>query len=344
MGDKNPIRTLGDYSKPSPEGYRNTIKLPKGNNVVPLRSDTIRLVQNRCSFYGLREIMRLRLFQFFLHDQGSNWLERLPTGFISTWEDLTTRFLAQFFPPKWNAKLQNDILMFQQHQGVMECKVDMLMKNAISLMGRSEYVCGITSDIMRQLPPRPCCQEAFEDLVMNFILDQEEKVKQLEEYMSVIRSDFMQLSLEVLKKLKDEIRIKKNKFTKIKKIMRYPDIEDFNPLNGDKFSKALTEKASFHTPKFVSPKLLCVKYARTIFPSPPFVRESTFGFKPEVLQSFEVYTPPVTYPKEVEENIEILIEVEPLDHTKLEDLGLNTCSHDLFLGSREIINVEEPEP
>ncbi|GJW13553.1 MAK10-like protein [Tanacetum coccineum] len=65
MGDKNPICTLRDYSKPSHEGYRNTIELPIGNNV----------------------------------------------------EDLTTRFLAQFFPPGKTAKLQNDILMFQQHHG-----------------------------------------------------------------------------------------------------------------------------------------------------------------------------------------------------------------------------------
>nr|GEU85954.1 hypothetical protein [Tanacetum cinerariifolium] len=36
---------------------------------------------------------------------------------ITTWEDLTTRFLAQFFPPERAAKLRNDILMFQQHQG-----------------------------------------------------------------------------------------------------------------------------------------------------------------------------------------------------------------------------------
>ncbi|GJT36219.1 hypothetical protein Tco_0926638 [Tanacetum coccineum] len=35
MGDANPIRTLGDYSKPSHEGYRNTIELPVGNNVAP---------------------------------------------------------------------------------------------------------------------------------------------------------------------------------------------------------------------------------------------------------------------------------------------------------------------
>nr|GEV72814.1 MAK10-like protein [Tanacetum cinerariifolium] len=53
MGDENPIRTLGDYSKPSHEGYMNTIELPVRNNVVPLRSDTIWLVQNGCSFHGL---------------------------------------------------------------------------------------------------------------------------------------------------------------------------------------------------------------------------------------------------------------------------------------------------
>ncbi|GJX91048.1 MAK10-like protein [Tanacetum coccineum] len=45
-----------------------------------------------------------------------------PPGFIKTWsittlEDLTTRFLSQFFPPRRTAKLHNDILMFQQHQG-----------------------------------------------------------------------------------------------------------------------------------------------------------------------------------------------------------------------------------
>ncbi|GJU41904.1 hypothetical protein Tco_1194861 [Tanacetum coccineum] len=54
MENANPIRTLEDYSKPSHEGYRNTIELLVGNNVVPLRSDTIWLVQNECSFHGLR--------------------------------------------------------------------------------------------------------------------------------------------------------------------------------------------------------------------------------------------------------------------------------------------------
>nr|GEW70792.1 MAK10-like protein [Tanacetum cinerariifolium] len=107
--DENPIRTLKGYSKPSHEGYRNIIEIPVGNNVVPLRSDTIWLVQNGCSFHKLlsedpnqhlkdflklvdlldldvanREMMRLNLFQFSLHDQAGNWLERLPTRSIST--------------------------------------------------------------------------------------------------------------------------------------------------------------------------------------------------------------------------------------------------------------------
>ncbi|GJR09911.1 MAK10-like protein [Tanacetum coccineum] len=38
-------------------------------------------------------------------------------GSIFTWEDLATRFLAQFFLPGRTAKLHNDILMFQQHHG-----------------------------------------------------------------------------------------------------------------------------------------------------------------------------------------------------------------------------------
>ncbi|GJR06472.1 hypothetical protein Tco_0529456 [Tanacetum coccineum] len=65
---------------------------------------------------------------------------------------------------------------------------------------------------------------------------------------------------------------------------------------------------------------------------------------PKVLPSFEIYTPPMTYPKVVDETIGILMELEPLDHTKLEDLGLNTCNHDNPLRSREIPSVDELEP
>ncbi|GKG01366.1 zinc finger, CCHC-type containing protein, partial [Tanacetum coccineum] len=55
-----------------------------------------------------RERTRLCLFQFSIRDQASNWLERLPAESITTWEDLTTRFLAQLFSPGRTVKLRND--------------------------------------------------------------------------------------------------------------------------------------------------------------------------------------------------------------------------------------------
>ncbi|GJR28360.1 zinc finger, CCHC-type containing protein [Tanacetum coccineum] len=113
IGDENPICTLGDYSKPSHEGYKNTIELPVGNNVVPVRSDTIRLVQNGCSFHGLQSEDPNQHLKDFLKLVDSLDLD----GSITKWEDLTTCFLAQFFPPRRTAKLRNDILMFQQHHG-----------------------------------------------------------------------------------------------------------------------------------------------------------------------------------------------------------------------------------
>ncbi|GJU93287.1 MAK10-like protein [Tanacetum coccineum] len=100
---------------------------PRGlskHRCASLRSGTIRLVQNGCSFYGLRsedpnqhlkdflriveslatndkerENLHLRLFQFSLRDHASNWLERLPAGSITIWDGLTTSFLAEFIPP-----------------------------------------------------------------------------------------------------------------------------------------------------------------------------------------------------------------------------------------------------
>ncbi|GJU27287.1 hypothetical protein Tco_1165908 [Tanacetum coccineum] len=74
------------------------------------------------------------------------------------------------------------------------------------------------------------------------------------------------------------------------------------------------------------------------------VDNSSSQSTPQVLPSFEVYTPPVTYQEEVEETIGISMEVEPLDKTQLENLGLNTCNHDIPLRSREVPNFDEPEP
>ncbi|GJR41685.1 hypothetical protein Tco_1309788 [Tanacetum coccineum] len=63
----------------------------------------------------------------------------------------------------------------------------------------------------------------------------------------------------------------------------------------------------------------------------------------QTLSSFEEYTPPVTYPEEVENTFGTLIEVEPLNETKLEELVLN-CNHNTSLSSREVPSFDKPEP
>nr|GEV41605.1 hypothetical protein [Tanacetum cinerariifolium] len=62
----------------------------------------------------------------------------------------------------------------------------------------------------------------------------------------------------------------------------------------------------------------------------------------QVLPSFKEYTPPVNYPKEVEETLGTPIEVEPLEQTKPADVGLN--SHSTPLRSREVPSFDEPKP
>ncbi|GKA25397.1 hypothetical protein Tco_0711506, partial [Tanacetum coccineum] len=97
---ENPIRTLEDYSKPSHEGYKNTIELPIGNNMVPLRSNTIQLVQNGCSFHGLWSEDPNQHLKDFLKLMDSLDLDG---------ENRERTCLTK--------KIRNDILMFQQHHG-----------------------------------------------------------------------------------------------------------------------------------------------------------------------------------------------------------------------------------
>ncbi|GJZ03039.1 hypothetical protein Tco_0521000 [Tanacetum coccineum] len=65
MGDENPIRTLGDYSKPSHEGYMNTIELPEGNNVLAIG---LTVFQQDPSPHG-RILLLVSLLNFF-HREG----------------------------------------------------------------------------------------------------------------------------------------------------------------------------------------------------------------------------------------------------------------------------------
>ncbi|GKA19975.1 hypothetical protein Tco_0699890 [Tanacetum coccineum] len=109
------------------------------------------------------------------------------------------------------------------------------------------------------LSPKPPHQEAFEGLVMNLILDQEKKVRQLEECMRIVRDDFLQLSLEVVKKLKEEIRTKEHHHNQFQK---YLDAEGSDSHKGNTFPDPLTKKESFRAQRTFSSKPLCVGYVQ----------------------------------------------------------------------------------
>ncbi|GKD57699.1 zinc finger, CCHC-type containing protein [Tanacetum coccineum] len=60
--DANPVRTLGDYSKPSHEGYRNTIELPVGNKVCKIDRATGRKICNKNPDESWKIIENLALY------------------------------------------------------------------------------------------------------------------------------------------------------------------------------------------------------------------------------------------------------------------------------------------
>ena len=59
------------------------------------------------------DAIRLRLFPFSLRDKAKVWLNSLPCGIITTWEELAQKL---YFPPAKTAKLRNDITTFIQFE------------------------------------------------------------------------------------------------------------------------------------------------------------------------------------------------------------------------------------
>ncbi|GJY33370.1 pyruvate dehydrogenase (acetyl-transferring) kinase, mitochondrial [Tanacetum coccineum] len=56
----------------------------------------------------------LRAFPMSLTGAASYWLRNRPSGSITTWEDLKTKFLSKYYPPARTAKKMEDINNFQQ--------------------------------------------------------------------------------------------------------------------------------------------------------------------------------------------------------------------------------------
>ncbi|GMJ02041.1 hypothetical protein HRI_003873300 [Hibiscus trionum] len=60
------------------------------------------------------EILRLRLFPHSLRDRAKTWWNKLTSGSIRTWADLTREFLSRFNPSHLSERLRNEISTFQK--------------------------------------------------------------------------------------------------------------------------------------------------------------------------------------------------------------------------------------
>ncbi|GJU15627.1 hypothetical protein Tco_1143593, partial [Tanacetum coccineum] len=198
-------RDLGSFRRETDEDYDLHQDFP--------RSMVLRAVEDDVAGIDYAAGGRLRKLR---PDEAWATIERLAQYEDEGWNDA-------FIPVEMSLNYENSNI--EQLLGIMEHKFDTLMKDIISLMGRSESIFRMTTNEMYRPPSEPSRQEEFEHIVMNFILDQEERVKQLEEYMKVIVGDFMQLSSEVTRGLKEKIREEGSRIRKIKKITKYPDIE-----------------------------------------------------------------------------------------------------------------------
>ncbi|KAF7835343.1 uncharacterized protein G2W53_010202 [Senna tora] len=129
---------VSDYATLKLDGLQHSIqRLSIQANNFEIKSATIQLLQANGKFGGSPiedpnnhilnfleicdtfkhngvsdDAIRLRLFPFSLRDKAKVWLQSLPEGSISTWEELAQQFLTKYFPPGKTAKMRNDITSF----------------------------------------------------------------------------------------------------------------------------------------------------------------------------------------------------------------------------------------
>ena len=63
------------------------------------------------------ESIRLRMFPFSLKDKAKAWLNSLHAGSLSTWNELSNKFLTKFFPISKTNALRREISDFLSKRG-----------------------------------------------------------------------------------------------------------------------------------------------------------------------------------------------------------------------------------
>ncbi|GKD58668.1 hypothetical protein Tco_1296177 [Tanacetum coccineum] len=136
-----PLKTLHEHSHPNSSGFLNPITFPTEQTGRIIDSRDIWLIQNTCTFQGLRnedpshhiwhylsivdniqadeatrDTSRLRFFHFSLKGKVAEWLDRIPPTQITTWDELASRFLDYFFSIgralSWNTEMASGTIFY----------------------------------------------------------------------------------------------------------------------------------------------------------------------------------------------------------------------------------------
>ncbi|GJW04491.1 putative ribonuclease H-like domain-containing protein [Tanacetum coccineum] len=82
--------------------------------VVPTPGSTITIPETTNEFNI--KVVRLMMFPLSLTGEAKTWLDELNEGTIKTWDELSTAFISQFFPPTLFNRLFGEIRAFFQHE------------------------------------------------------------------------------------------------------------------------------------------------------------------------------------------------------------------------------------
>ncbi|KAL2531597.1 Uncharacterized protein Adt_04948 [Abeliophyllum distichum] len=109
------IILVGDFLTPQIINNQSSIVYP------PFGQPNFQLKTNKCAnTSNIKESQTTPssycLFQHTLRDKALEWLDSLPVGSITTWNDLAQKFYTKFFPPAKVSKLKHDISIFQQSE------------------------------------------------------------------------------------------------------------------------------------------------------------------------------------------------------------------------------------
>ncbi|XP_019265271.1 PREDICTED: uncharacterized protein LOC109242856 [Nicotiana attenuata] len=133
-------RILRDYARPDRFNCESSVrKPPVAANSFEIRTVLIQTIQQSCIFTGDTsedphshlidflelvetakyngvppEAIKLRLFPFSLKGDAKTWLQSLPQGSITTWDQMTQKFLNKYFSPAKTTKLRQHISNFLQ--------------------------------------------------------------------------------------------------------------------------------------------------------------------------------------------------------------------------------------